>query len=154
MDKYRENSMVLVENLLASKAKVVWQINPEASVYAALKLMDDKGIGALAVTQHDKLVGIISERDYARKVILKGHTSQATKVEDIMTKDVLYTFPKQKIEDCMVVMTERHIRHMPVIEDNKLVGVITLGDVVKAIIEEQQIKIDHLEQTISWGESY
>ena len=146
--------MVLVENLLDTKGKTVWQINPEASVYAAIKLMDDKGIGALAVTSQDKLVGIVSERDYARKVILKGHTSRDTRVEDIMTKEVLYTFPKQKIEDCMVVMTEHHIRHMPVIEDNKLVGVITLGDVVKAIIEDQKIKIDHLEQTISWGESY
>ncbi len=146
--------MVLVENLLDTKGKTVWQINPEASVYAAIKLMDEKGIGALAVTQHDKLVGIVSERDYARKVILKGKTSQETKIEDIMTKDVLYTFPKQSIDDCMVVMTKHHIRHMPVIENKKLVGVITLGDVVKAIIEEQQIKIDHLEQTISWGESY
>jgi len=146
--------MVLVENLLDTKGKAVWQINPEASVYAALKLMDDKGIGALAVTAQDKLVGIVSERDYARKVILKGQTSQDTRVEDIMSRDVLYTFPQQKIEDCMVVMTEHHIRHMPVIEENKLVGMITLGDVVKAIIEDQKIKIDHLEQTISWGESY
>ena len=146
--------MVLVENLLDNKGKTVWQINPEASVYAAIKMMDEKGIGALAVTQHDKLVGIISERDYARKVVLKGQTSQETKVEDIMTKDVLYTFPKQTIEDCMVVMTKHHIRHLPVMDNKKLVGVITLGDVVKAIIEDQKIKIDHLEQTISWGESY
>jgi len=146
--------MVLVDNLLDTKGKQVWQINPEASVYAAIKLMDEKGIGALAVTSQVKLVGILSERDYARKVILKGQTSHDTLVEDIMSKDVLYTFPQQKIEDCMVVMTENHIRHMPVMENKKLVGMITLGDVVKAIIDDQKIKIDHLEQTISWGESY
>jgi len=146
--------MVLVEKLLASKTQAIWQINPEASVYAALKLMAEKGIGALAVTQHTKLIGILSERDYARKVILENRNSNDTLVEDIMTRDVLYTFPKQTIENCMVVMTKHHIRHLPVIEGDKLVGMITLGDVVKAIIEDQKIQINHLEQTISWGESY
>ena len=116
--------------------------------------MDDKGVGALAVVQNDGLVGIISERDYARKVILKDRSSKETKVKEIMSTRVFHTFPEQKIEECMAVMTEHHIRHLPVIKDNKLVGMISLGDVVKEIISEQQFKIEQLEHTISWEESY
>ncbi|MGD8927082.1 MAG: CBS domain-containing protein, partial [Thioalkalispiraceae bacterium] len=117
-------------------------------------LMDEKGIGALVVTHNDRLVGILSERDYARKVVLKGRSSRDTSVDEIMTRDVLYTVPEQDIEDCMVMMSEHHIRHMPVMQNGILVGMVTLGDVVNEIIKEQQIKIKHLEQTISWGESY
>ena len=146
--------MATVETLLASKEKTVWSISPTNTVYAAIQMMDEKGIGALAVTHNDNLVGIISERDYARKVILKGRSSSETNVDDIMTRDVLYTFPGQSVEDCMVMMTEHHIRHMPVMQNKTLVGMISLGDVVKEIIKEQKIKIEHLEQTISWGESY
>lgn len=146
--------MATVETLLASKEKTVWSIGPTNTVYEAIQMMDEKGIGALAVTHNDNLVGIISERDYARKVILKGRSSSETNVDDIMTRDVLYTFPGQSVEDCMVMMTEHHIRHMPVLLNKTLVGMISLGDVVKEIIKEQKIKIDHLEQTISWGESY
>ena len=116
--------------------------------------MDEKGIGALAVTHNDNLVGILSERDYARKVILKGRSSKETSVDEIMTRDVLYTYPEQDIEDCMVMMSEHHIRHMPVMHNKVLVGMISLGDVVKQIIKDQKIKIEHLEQTITWGESY
>ena len=146
--------MATVETLLASKEKTVWSIGPTSSVYEAIQMMDEKGVGALAVTHNDNLVGIISERDYARKVILKGRSSSETSVDDIMTRDVLYTFPGQSVEDCMVMMTEHHIRHMPVLQNKTLVGMISLGDVVKEIIKEQKIKIEHLEQTISWGESY
>ncbi len=146
--------MATVETLLASKEKTVWSIGPTSSVYDAIQMMDEKGVGALAVTHNDNLVGIISERDYARKVILKGRSSSETNVDDIMTRDVLYTFPGQSVEDCMVMMTENHIRHMPVLQNKTLVGMISLGDVVKEIIKEQKIKIEHLEQTISWGESY
>ena len=146
--------MATVETLLASKEKTVWSIGPTSSVYEAIQMMDEKGVGALAVTHNDNLVGIISERDYARKVILKGRSSSETNVDDIMTRDVLYTFPGQSVEDCMVMMTENHIRHMPVLQNKTLVGMISLGDVVKEIIKEQKIKIEHLEQTISWGESY
>ena len=146
--------MATVETLLASKEKTVWSISPTNTVYAAIQMMDEKGIGALAVTHNDNLVGILSERDYARKVILKGRSSSETNVDDIMTRDVLYTFPGQSVEDCMVMMTEHHIRHMPVMQNKTLVGMISLGDVVKEIIKEQKIKIEHLEQTISWGESY
>jgi len=146
--------MVLVEKLLENKPKRTWQINPEASVYAAIKLMDEKGIGALAVTRDSKIIGILSERDYARKIILKNRTSKNTLVIDIMTRNVIHTTPKQTIEHCMVAMTTNNFRHLPVLEGEKLVGMITLGDVVKAIIEDQKIQIDHLEHTISWGESY
>jgi len=146
--------MATVETLLSRKDKGVWSISPNSTVYEAIQIMDKKGIGALAVTHNDNLIGILSERDYARKVILKGRSSSETQVEEIMTRDVLYTFPEQNIEDCMVMMSEKHIRHLPVIQNKTLVGMITLGDVVKEIIKEQQIKIEHLEQTISWGESY
>jgi CBS domain-containing protein len=146
--------MVSVETLLANKEKAIWSISPESSVYDAIALMDEKGIGALVVTHNDRLVGILSERDYARKVVLKGRSSRDTSVDEIMTRDVLYTVPEQDIEDCMVMMSEHHIRHMPVMQNGILVGMVTLGDVVNEIIKEQQIKIKHLEQTISWGESY
>ena len=146
--------MASVETLLGNKETGVWSISPTNSIYEAIQMMDEKGIGALAVTHNDNLVGILSERDYARKVILKGRTSSETRVEEIMTRDVLYTFPEQNIEDCMVMMSERHIRHLPVIQNKVLMGMITLGDVVKEIIKEQKIKIQHLEQTITWGESY
>ena len=146
--------MVNVETLLADKEKAVWCIGPESTVFEAIELMDKKGIGALAVTHNDELVGILSERDYARKVILKGRSSAETKVEEIMTRDVFYTYPEQSVEDCMVLMSEHHIRHLPVLQKKNLIGMISLGDVVKQIIKEQKLKIEHLEQTISWGESY
>ncbi|MGD8784768.1 MAG: CBS domain-containing protein [Thioalkalispiraceae bacterium] len=146
--------MATVETLLSNKPKAIWCISPASSVYDAIKLMDEKGVGALAVTHNDSLVGILSERDYARKVILKGRSSQDTSVDEIMTRNVLYAVPEQDIEDCMVMMSEHNVRHMPVLRNQILIGMITLGDVVKEIIKEQKIKIKHLEQTISWGESY
>lgn len=146
--------MATVETLLSSKEQGIWSISPANSVYEAIQVMDEKGIGALAVTHNDDLVGILSERDYARKVVLKGRSSRDTSVDEIMTRDVLYTFPEQDIEDCMVMMSEQHIRHMPVIQNEVLIGMISLGDVVKQIIKDQKIKIEHLEQTITWSESY
>jgi len=146
--------MATVETLLSSKEQGIWSISPANSVYEAIQVMDEKGIGALAVTHNDDLVGILSERDYARKVVLKGRSSRDTSVDEIMTRDVLYTFPEQDIEDCMVMMSEHHIRHMPVIQNEVLIGMISLGDVVKQIIKDQKIKIEHLEQTITWSESY
>lgn len=146
--------MATVETLLANKDRRVWSISPQSSVYDAIALMDEKGIGALAVTYNDNLVGILSERDYARKVVLKGRSSNETSVDEIMTRDVHYTIPEQQIEDCLVMMSEYHIRHLPVLRNEILVGMISLGDVVKEIIKQQSIKIKHLEQTISWGESY
>ena len=146
--------MANVDVLLNSKDKNVWSISPKSTVFDAIRLMEERAIGALAVIQDDNLVGIISERDYARKVFLQGRTSQETKVEDIMTGDVLFTHPDQDIEDCMVIMSEHHIRHLPVMQGKALVGMISLGDVVKQIIKDQKIKIKHLEKTITWGESY
>ena len=146
--------MSTVEKLLGSDKQEVWTVSPEASVFDAIKMMNDKAVGALPVVLNDKLIGIISERDYARKVILENRNSTDTKVKDIMTSRVFHTFSRQKIEECMVVMTEHHIRHLPVVDDEKLSGMISIGDVVKYVISDQKFKIEQLENTITWGESY
>ena len=146
--------MVQIKNLLEQKGHDIWSINPENTVLEAIKLMDDKSVGALAVINELNLVGIISERDYARKVILKDRSSRHTKVKDIMTRKVFHTVPEQDINECMAIMSEHNIRHLPVIQDNQLIGMISLGDVVKEIIAEQQYKIENLEHSISWSESY
>lgn len=146
--------MVTIEKVINTKGNDVWHISPDATVFDAVKEMDKRGVGALPVVSNDRLVGIISERDYARKVILKGLSSKEALVKDIMTERVFHTFPKQDIFECMAVMTKHHIRHLPVVLDAKLVGMISLGDVVKEVISEQQFKIEQLEHTISWGESY
>lgn len=143
-----------VQQLLEQKGSQVWSIGPDASVYDAIKLMDEKGIGALAVVKRGKLAGILSERDYARKVVLKDRASRETQVSEIMSKEVLYISPQRHIQDCMVIMSENKIRHLPVLAYERLVGMISVGDIVRAIIDEQQIQIEHLEQTISWAESY
>ena len=141
--------MQTVKELLDAKGHQVWSISPDASVYNAIELMAEKEIGALLVRQADKPVGIISERDYARKVILKGRSSQETAVEEIMTSRVLYAYPEQRIEECMAVMTERRIRHLPVLEGASIVGMLSIGDLVKSIIAEQQFMIEQLEHYIS-----
>ena len=146
--------MTTIEKLISDKGSKVWSISPDDSVYEAIKQMNEHSVGALPVVQADKLVGIISERDYARKVILKDRSSKETKVKEIMTTRVFHTFPQQKIEECMAVMSKHHIRHLPVMNDEKLVGIISIGDVVKDIISEQQFKIEQLENTISWSETY
>lgn len=146
--------MNTVEKLLDAKKNEIWTISPEDTVFDAIKKMNEKSVGALPVVLDDKLVGILSERDYARKVILEDRSSKETQVKEIMTKRVFHTSPEQKVEECMAVMTEHHIRHLPVITDGKLSGMISVGDVVKYIISDQKFKIEQLEQTISWGESY
>jgi CBS domain-containing protein len=146
--------MSTIEKLISNKESDVWTISPGDSVFEAIKQMNDHSVGALPVVLDSKLVGIISERDYARKVILKDRSSKETLVKEIMTTRVFHTFPKQKIEECMAVMSEHHIRHLPVLVDEKLVGIISIGDVVKDIISEQQFKIEQLEHTISWSEAY
>lgn len=146
--------MISVGELLDQKGHGVWHVTPDDTVYNAIKLMDEKGVGALVVLDEDGgLVGMISERDYARKVILLGRASKDTKVSDIMTSKVYYTFPSQSVEDCMVVMTERRIRHLPVLKGEEIIGMISLGDVVKDIIAEQKFLIDQLEHYIA-GEDY
>lgn len=138
-----------VRDILAVKGRDVWSIVPNASVYDAMKLMADKGIGALLVMEEEKLVGIISERDYARKVILQGRSSRTTSVHEIMTTRVAYAEPEQNIEECMALMTEIRVRHLPVIEAGEVRGVISIGDLVKSIIAEQKFIIEQLERYIT-----
>jgi CBS domain-containing protein len=139
----------VVNDLIKHKSKEVWTIDPEASVYDAIELMAAKRIGALVVTKGGKVIGIITERDYARKVILEGRSSKSTTVHEIMTGRVIYVEPDQLIEECMALMTEKRIRHLPVLEGERLVGVISIGDVVKAIISEKEFLIEQLTRYIS-----
>lgn len=140
-----------VKQILDDKGYQIWSVSPDDNVYDALTLMAEKNIGALLVLENDQLVGIISERDYARKVVLRGKTSMDTPVREIMTPRVLYVRTNQSIEDCMAIMTDKHIRHLPVFEEDKLVGVISIGDVVKAIISHQEFMIEQLENYITTG---
>ena len=126
--------MKTVAHVLHGKGRDIWSIPPDASVYDALRLMADKEVGALLVLDSGRLVGIISERDYARKVILKGKSSLDTPVRDIMTAKVICVRPEQTIEECMALMTDKHVRHLPVVVGDEVVGVISIGDLVKAVI--------------------
>jgi len=146
--------MSQVGKLLDSKGAVIWSVLPDDSVFTAIKLMDEKGIGALLVLQNEQLIGIISERDCARKVILKQLPAEDTKVKDIMTKEIVYSQPTQTVNECMAIMTQRCIRHLPILDNKQLLGMISLGDLAKEVIAEQKFKIDNLENTISWGENY
>ncbi len=138
-----------VRQLLRTKGKDVWSITPGTSVLDALKLMADKNIGALMVIDGERLAGIFSERDYARKVTLKGKSSRELTVAEIMTTDVISVRPEQTIVDCMELMTEKRIRHLPVMDAGRTVGVISIGDVVKSIISVQKDTITHLEEYIT-----
>jgi CBS domain-containing protein len=137
-----------VSDILSTKGRNVWSIEPGASVYDAMKLMAAKGVGALIVREGERVVGVISERDYARKVILEGRSSPTTEVREIMTAHVLYAGLEQSIEECMAIMTDKRVRHLPVLEQGRLIGVISIGDLVKSIISEQQFRIEQLEQYI------
>ena len=141
--------MKKVRDILRVKGPDVWSIGPNALVYDAMKLMADKEIGALLVMDETKLVGIISERDYARKVILQGRSSHSTQVREIMTSRVVYTEPQRNIDECMALMTDKRIRHLPVLEGGEVSGVISIGDLVKAIITEQKFIIEQLERYIT-----
>jgi len=146
--------MINVGKLLQLKGYELWSIHPDDSVFDAMKQMDEKGIGALPVLLDGKLIGILSERDCARKVILDELEAKETKVKVLMTRHVYYTFPEQDVEACLSMMSKYHIRHIPVVENEKVLGMIAMGDVVKEIILEQKDQIDHLEHYISWEESY
>ena len=141
--------MKLVKHLLDNKGRHVISVAPDSSVLDAIKIMADKAIGSLVVLQDDKLMGIMSERDYARKVIIKGRSSESTQVAEIMTPDVVTTSSSQTVNECMNLMTERKIRHLPVVEDNQVIGMISIGDLVEAIISDQQEEIEQLEHYIS-----
>ena len=140
--------MKTVRQLLEAKSHGLCTIGPEAPVFDSLKLMAEKNIGALLVVENDKLVGIVSERDYARKVILHGKSSHDTPVKEIMTARVVCVHPENTVEECMALMTDKHIRHLPVIENDKLVGMLSIGDLVKETISEQQFMIKQLESYI------
>ncbi len=139
----------LVKHLLKEKGKRFWSIAPDAMVYEALKLMAEKEVGALLVLNGEELVGILSERDYARKVILKGKSSLDTPVREIMTQRVRFVHPEQTVEECMALMTDKRIRHLPVLENDQVVGVISIGDLVKAVIEEKDFMLKQLENYIT-----
>jgi CBS domain-containing protein len=140
--------MKTVANILAVKGSEVFRVAPGASVYEALQILAEKNAGALVVTEGGKLVGIISERDYARRVALVDRTSRDTLVSEIMSSDVKTVAPTASIEECMELMTERHIRHLPVLEDNELVGVVSIGDVVKALIADLAAMVEQLDSYI------
>lgn len=140
--------MDTAESLIKSKGHEIWSVHPNASVYDALVMMADKKVGALLVMENDELVGIISERDYARKIILKGKASKDTFVHEIMTANVICVNIHTPANDCMAIMTEKRIRHLPVFDGEQLIGVISIGDVVKGIISEQEFVIDQLEKYI------
>jgi CBS domain-containing protein len=140
--------MITVKQVLDGKGYQVWSIAPHVSVFDALKLMADKGIGALMVMENDDVIGIISERDYARKVVLHGKLSKDTPVRDIMTTQLFGVHLDTTADECMALMTDKRIRHLPVCKDGELVGVVSIGDIVKAIMDEQKVTINHLENYI------
>ena len=141
--------MATVKQILEGKGYQVWTVTAELSVYEALRLMGEKEVGALAVLEGDELIGLLSERDYARKVVLKGKTSRETLVGAIMTSPVHAVRPDQSVEECMALMTEKRVRHLPVLEHGKLIGMISQGDLVKFIIEDQRFIIGQLESYIA-----
>ena len=141
--------MKLVNHLLDTKGRNVVSITPDASVFDAIKLMADEVIGSLVVMQDGELLGIVTERDYARKVILKGRSSESTRVAEIMTGEVLTTSGDQTVNECMELMTENRIRHLPVVDYKRVIGMISIGDLVQAIITDQQKEIEQLGQYIS-----
>lgn len=143
--------MSTVNKILKEKGSNAWSINPQAYVFEALELMLEKNIGGLLVVDAGKLIGIFTERDYARKLVLKGRWSKDTCVSDLMTENVLYVEPNNTIDDCMRLMTKKRIRHLPVLQDGKILGIVTIGDVVKQIISDQEFTIHQLENYISGG---
>ena len=141
--------MATVKQILEGKGYQVWTVTADISVYEALRLMGEKEVGALAVLEGDELIGLLSERDYARKVVLKGKTSRETLVGAIMSSPVHAVRPDQSVEECMALMTEKRVRHLPVLEHGKLIGMISQGDLVKFIIEDQRFIIGQLESYIA-----
>jgi CBS domain-containing protein len=141
--------MVSVRQLLSGKGSEVWSIDAEEPVLAAIQMMADKRVGALPVTRNGELVGVVSERDYARKVILLGRSSAETPVWQIMSSPVITVVPAEDVRKCMRLMTEKRIRHLPVVDGGRMVGVISIGDLVRAVIEEQEHTIEQLERFIA-----
>jgi CBS domain-containing protein len=136
--------MTTVCHLLAQKGDEIWSISPDDSVFDAVRMMADKNIGALVVIEDGRLVGIITERHYARNVVLKGRTSPQTRVKEIMRTNVVYVRPDHTVEQCMAVMASKQVRYLPVIDDGKLLGILSIGDLVKSIIKDQEFAIEQL----------
>ena len=145
--------MYTVRHLLQEKGSQVWSIAPQTTVYEALQLMADKNVGALLVVQGGNVAGMFTERDYARKVVLQGRSSKTSTVGELMTHDVLYVSPDDTIENCMAIMTDKRLRHLIVMDNGKLAGIVSIGDVVKAIISDREFTIRELERYITGGHS-
>lgn len=141
--------MKTVKDLLRTKSGNVWSIGPDASVHEAMVTMAEKNIGALLVMEGDQVVGMLSERDYARRVELAGHASVSTKVREVMSPRVLFVIPSETVEQCMELMTDKHVRHLPVMEAGRLLGLVSIGDLVKTVIAEQKSVISQLENYIT-----
>ena len=133
-----------VKEILSEKGHEIWSIPPETTVFDALSSMSEKGVGALVVLENQKVVGVFSERDYARKVTLEGKSEKTLPVNEIMTKRVVFVKPENTTEECMALMNDKHIRHLPVVIDDELVGIISIGDIVNAIISKQKYVIEQL----------
>ena len=141
--------MKLVSDILKSKGHEIWAVKPDDTVFESLQLMAEKEVGALLVMDEDRLVGIVTERDYARKVILEGKSSKESSVAEVMTKHVLCVTPERTVDECMALMTDKRARHLPVVDNKRVIGLVSIGDLVKAMISEQQVLIDQLQHYIS-----
>lgn len=146
-----EGARMTIKHLLEQKSSNVWTIDPDATVFDALARMAEKNVGSLVVMDGEKLIGIITERHYSRNVILKGKTSPSTLVRDIMERNVIHVRPEQSVELCMALMTEKRVRHLPVVEDTKVIGIVSIGDLLKFIISKKEFDIDQLEHYIQGG---
>jgi len=140
--------MKLARDILESKGHNFWSIDPDSSVFDALELMADKDVGAVLVMRNEKLIGIVSERDYARKIVLEGKTSKDALVKDVMIRRVLCASPDRTIEECLALMTDKRARHLPILEKKCVIGIVSIGDLVKAVIAEQKFEIERLQQYI------
>jgi CBS domain-containing protein len=141
--------MKTVKAILSSKGTDIWSVKADDTVFEAVGLMSDKNIGAVLVLNGEKLAGIVTERDYARKVVLEGKTSRDLSVSEVMTTHVLCVSPEQTVDECMALMTDKRARHLPVLDHKRVVGVVSIGDLVKAVIDDQQIVIEHLQNYIA-----
>lgn len=138
-----------IKSMLTEKGRSIWALSPAASVYEAAQMMVEKRVGALLVMAGDKLVGMVSERDYASRFILPGKNAKDTRVADIMTSPVFYVSPEHTVDDCMRIVTDRRIRHLPVVDNGRVVGLVSIGDLVKSIVRQQDETIQHLESYIT-----
>ena len=143
------NPNATIREILTHKGSAAWSISPNATVFEAIEVMADKNVGALLVTENEKLVGIISERDYTRKVVIKGKSSRTTAVKEILSSHVIHVSPSHTVEECMRLMTDHHIRHLPVLEGDRIAGIVSIGDLVNWIISAQHTAIRQLQTYIT-----